>query len=561
MKSSEKSLQLAGSLILSLSISTIFASSLVSADGLATPPAYVLAHQVSVLAPQQPGNPFGVRAGLEDFFNQGGQFVNIFEHGYAGASNPSQTYLWTSFVGSIPPRAYLPPCANSTDSPCIESVSTRTLGESDWQIGSVASVQPQFNYGVICLGCTSDYGPFAPIPFEKAQQYGGVPSMWSLPTAPHGGGSDYRVDIQLNQRTQGNSCGPNPCTFIQIVPIQLGPSRSFDTILMPSSPVGRGVDFRQFEFPKNIEFRIVLRLAGAELLQPDGFFFGRVENLNVTSSSDDMKRLTISGSPMRVPFAQLSGVPLASVPDKLVNEVDSNLRKHWTCKAVDIESCVMQFASSSNNPLLFDFSSWENLGLKTIASGTMWEMRATNPPSTGGCANLWTNHGLSGTLATNSTVYSADVPIWNPASESFTYTVASTHLNEFGAPNRGYYELALKSDLVACLWGQNANASSAQVQIVSEDGTPQVATIDVHEQNGTFYFTAANFEYSNPKLKVTFVRPVKPTVTPIPSATPFASSTPVPKAKSKIMITCIKGKVVKKVTSMRPLCPSGFKTR
>lgn len=561
MKLNRKTQLLTSTIVAAFLLLTTLLALPISADNLATPPAFVLTHQVSLVGPQQPGNPFGVRVGLEDFFNQGGQFVNIFEHGYVGINNPNQTYLWSSFVGSIPARAYLPPCASPTDSPCIESVSTKAQGESIWQFASVSSSQPQINYGVICEVCTSDYGPFAPIPFDKTKQYGGVPSMWSLPSAPHGGGSDYRVDVQLNQKTQGNSCGPNPCTFIQIVPLQLGPSKSFDTIRMPSSPVGRGVDFRQFEFPKNLEFRIVLRLEGAELLQPDGFFFGRVENLDITSSPDDMKRLTISGTPMRVPFAQISGVPLANLPDHLLKDLDPNLRNIWSCKVVDVESCIMQFSSSSNNPLLYDFSSWENFGLKTIASGTMWEVRATNPPSTGNCANLWVSHGLTGTLSTNSTVYSADVPQWDPVSQSFTYTVASTHLDESGAKNRGFYELALKSDLVSCLWGKTASAANAVVQIVSEDGTTQVATTDVHEQGGIFYFTAANFEYSKPRLKVTFVKPIKPTATPIPSATPLPILTPTPKPKSKIVITCMKGKVVKKVTSVKPVCPNGYKKK
>lgn len=45
---------------------------------------------------------------------------------------------------------------------------------------------------------------------------------------------------------------------------------------------------------------------------------------------------------------------------------------------------------------------------------------------------------------------------------------------------------------------------------------------------------------------------------PTPSPTPSASSTAAPK---KITIVCVKGKVTKKVTAIKPKCPSGYKRR
>lgn len=537
---------------------TVSGSMPTSADNLLSPPAFVLTHQVSQATLPQPGNPFGIRVGLEDYFNQGGQFANIYEHGFVGDG------------GSRPSRAYLAPCVDPTDTPCIESVSSRSVGASSWELGSVSAVQPIYRYGVPCLACEGGalYEPFLPIPYDKSLQYGGNPSMWSLPQAPHGGGSDYRVDVQLNQRS-GSSCGYDPCTFIQIVPLELGPSLSLDTINIPTSPVGRGLDYHQFEFPKNIEFRVVIRLAGANLLKPDGFFFGRITNLKIESSDDEMKHLAISGTPVRVPFAQVYGIPMDSIPSALRDDLDPNLKSNVICRVADLEACVLQFASASNNPVMRDFTAWENLGLKALASGTIWEIRAANPPSAQNCTKLFVGNGLTGSVSTNSTLYSADVPTWDPLTQSFTYTVASTHLDEQGVPNRGFYQLALRSDVVACLWGKDASASSARVQIVSEDGTAQVATTDVHVQDGTFYFTAANFEYSNPKLRVSFLKPVITPVAPTqvvkglptPSASPLASSIHGPKPKSKISITCVKGKVIKKIINTKPICPSGYKKK
>ncbi|MEI6649629.1 MAG: hypothetical protein WCO08_08340, partial [Actinomycetes bacterium] len=190
---------------------------------------------------------------------------------------------------------------------------------------------------------------------------------------------------------------------------------------------------------------------------------------------------------------------------------------------------------------LTNFSGWEKFGLKTIGSGTIWEIRAANPPSAGVCSKLFVDNGITGTLTVNSTVYSSDVPSWSQATHSFTFSVGSTHLDENGQKNRGFYQLTLKSEIVKCLWGPDATGASAVVQIVSEDGSSQVASTSVRVQDGTFYFTAANFEYSNPKLKITFKKFVVPV--------------------KNITITCVKGKSTQKISGAKPVCPSDWKKK
>jgi hypothetical protein len=49
-------------------------------------------------------------------------------------------------------------------------------------------------------------------------------------------------------------------------------------------------------------------------------------------------------------------------------------------------------------------------------------------------------------------------------------------------------------------------------------------------------------------------------VEPTPTPTPSASATAKPVAK-KITITCVKGKAVKKVTAVKPKCPTGYKVK
>lgn len=555
--------------VLGVAVATLGVSSNpISADDLKTPLAYAIPLSAdSSIDPHTNYSNFGFRLGLADYFNQGLAYPDIFGHGYAGTNGLPQKNDFNSYEGPIPARAYLPPCVSETDSPCIESVSTRIVGDSNWQAGSVASVQPKIAYGSECGWCASSktYEPFISTPFDKEKQYGGYGSMWTLPQAQHGGGDDYRVDVQLNQRINGKtfgSCGTDPCTFMQIVPLKFGQSQSFDEVAGTYR-----ADYQVYEFPRNIEFRIVLRLAGAELIKPDGFFFGRVENMSVSGGTDELKRLTVTGTPVRVPIAEVWPVPVLSIPAELRADWGGYLENGWNCKTeVHIVNCIMPVlgGGSSGLNMLAHFADWEKRGLKTVAETTMWELRATDPFVVSQCAALWAQHVITGSLSTNATIYSTSVPTWDSESKSFTFTVASTHLGQGGVANRGYYRLALSSDLVKCLWGSDASAANAQIQIVSEDGTTQVATTNVQVQDGIFYFTAANFEYSNPKLKVSFV--ASPTPTPLVTISPSPQSplprqSPKPSSVKKVTITCVKGKVTRKVTAVKPACPLGFKRK
>lgn len=55
----------------------------------------------------------------------------------------------------------------------------------------------------------------------------------------------------------------------------------------------------------------------------------------------------------------------------------------------------------------------------------------------------------------------------------------------------------------------------------------------------------------------------KPKPTPTPSVSASASPTPIssPPLKASVVITCIKGKISKKVTGIQPKCPAGFKAK
>jgi hypothetical protein len=73
--------------------------------------------------------------------------------------------------------------------------------------------------------------------------------------------------------------------------------------------------------------------------------------------------------------------------------------------------------------------------------------------------------------------------------------------------------------------------------------------------------TAGGFTFSTPSIKVKFSQAAEPVVTPTPTppATPSAAVKPI--VTKKTVIVCMKGKVIKKVTAIKPKCPAGYKKK
>jgi hypothetical protein len=197
---------------------------------------------------------------------------------------------------------------------------------------------------------------------------------------------------------------------------------------------------------------------------------------------------------------------------------------------------------------------------KAIATQARWESSiwTTVSYSTGSRADIYgqmngclqSSKGILGQVSTNATVYSISAPLWDAATDSLSFTVAAPSFDSDGEKKKGVYDLALREDIAKCLWGKDLAKSNAKIEILNSDGTSQVATTTFKLFNGFVYFRAAGFHYSVPKIKVSVVD--------LPaSSTPKAAVTP-QKATS---ITCIKGKIAKKVTAVKPKCPAGYKKR
>ena len=159
---------------------------------------------------------------------------------------------------------------------------------------------------------------------------------------------------------------------------------------------------------------------------------------------------------------------------------------------------------------------------------------------------------LQGLVTTNSLLFSAFPPVFREG--GLEYEVAGLHFDSKGALFTGKYTLIHNNDFARCLYKINRLPTSATVQITSDNGTSQITTVTVNSDEIWSTLRASNFTFSRKTLKVDLKAPSS-----IPTKTP--SSTPTKLTKKKTTITCVKGKLTKKVAAVKPKCPAGYKKK
>ena len=82
--------------------------------------------------------------------------------------------------------------------------------------------------------------------------------------------------------------------------------------------------------------------------------------------------------------------------------------------------------------------------------------------------------------------------------------------------------------------------------MTSADGVPELATTVVGEKDGWLHLSANNFEFSSPTVVAKLTQDVAPAPT-------------IAKKPASKTITCVNGKLTKKVTTAA--CPKGYKKK
>ena len=156
---------------------------------------------------------------------------------------------------------------------------------------------------------------------------------------------------------------------------------------------------------------------------------------------------------------------------------------------------------------------------------------------------------LHGLVVTNASIFENGPPEFKDG--SLNYRVAGVHNNLDGSEFKGRYTYIVRSDTARCYYGFSNAPIEARVEVLSSNNTTQVASVLVSEKDGFIKLQADNFTFSSPTIKVKFSQD---------SAQPTATTAKVTPKKSST-VTCIKGKMSKKITGVNPKCPAGYKKK
>ena len=139
------------------------------------------------------------------------------------------------------------------------------------------------------------------------------------------------------------------------------------------------------------------------------------------------------------------------------------------------------------------------------------------------------------------------VPQWDLSDRTLSVTIPAPHLKVDGSQNVGNLNFEVPVAVANCMWGIDLRGATQTTVSVfyPELGTTEVMTADAKVLDDIYYLSVSNFHYSSPTFKVKIVQTTATTKT----------------VATKKTITCIKGKLTKKVTGLAPKCPAGYKKK
>jgi hypothetical protein len=327
-------------------------------------------------------------------------------------------------------------------------------------------------------------------------------------------------------------------------------------------------------YPANFKFALKVRLS----IAPAGWMHGRMYNPEITiEKSGSNTLLTVSANPTGVPsiykhfmWAEMPVQLRDHYDPKSGKYYDSNTGKYinggegWTNTIVQSTDYQQRAWTTAPSPYSASAIDELNLWLPFVNNTAtvvpqFWSFRSLTQQELQGANKCFSDSSqLNGIVTTNSTAYSPGPPVFDKSAGDLNYRVAAPHYLANGKDAfKGTYDLLMRSEVARCIYGFSNAPIKANISIVSNDGSPQVATTVVNEKAGWLHLSANNFEFSSPTVKVSLQQEA-PAVFPKSSA----SEAPVQQAAAKkTSITCVKGKVSKKVVAVNPTCPKGYKKK
>ncbi|MFM8253931.1 MAG: hypothetical protein ACKN9O_01695 [Actinomycetota bacterium] len=469
----------------------------------------------------------------------------------------------------------LPPCKSAEDRMCIDGLS----------LGTGQGALEKANLEREVDAPTTPADPITGLP------RGGAISLWSSPSVVNKSGSKtYSVAVQVYYFQNREKIGAggkrnNPLTLVSmkasVFPVSVDsgkfyPLELYESVNGDGAPTFgsrlKGNDYdnlagcawleqdkcgRYVDFADDTRVSLTLRM-GSEMT---GWLYGRMKDVNVSVNPLDKKynSITIEGATVVAPGAYgfLKKSELANYP--AMNERIKLSYGEFGYNQI-INSQYSSAGGYSPVGNFEDFSVFEPILKSRPDARAQWLIQS------GASANGYTAEiqgncfgdktKLLGIVTTNALIYSPSAPEFKNG--TLNYKVAGLHHQADGVTlTRGTYDLAIRSETARCIYGFSDAPFQASVSVIGADGQEQtIATESIREdaKREWLFLSAQNFTFSSPVIKVKLTQEKK--LTKSTTSTSAAGK----KAPTK-SITCVKGKIVRKVSGSNPKCPTGFKKR
>ncbi len=316
----------------------------------------------------------------------------------------------------------------------------------------------------------------------------------------------------------------------------------------------------QSEFTPDSRLQLVLHLP----TQISSWLLGRMKDpeisvVSLTKNSNllkDISRVTISADSVEIPMisAKVDLADVTPAQKKYFTDPQNNLGRPDFPN--NLKGYIGGNTASSYDLAFEKYELFKNQWPKNAQLMLpRWSVRSLmgSTPEFSQCASVSPGK-FQGVVTTNASIYQGAPPTFD--GESFDYKLAGVHNKTNGEEFKGSYDLVCDSKFARCLYKFSSAPIRASVSITNAEGNSNIATSTFTEKDGWMKLSANGFTFSSPKIKVKLEqdKAVAPTATPAPS------STVKPVAK-KATITCIKGKVTKRVSAVNPKCPAGYKKK
>lgn len=308
-------------------------------------------------------------------------------------------------------------------------------------------------------------------------------------------------------------------------------------------------------FPSDYKFGVTLRMNK----QVYGWLQGRMQETTFTSERIATGvKISVVGYPTVVPSIAGGGVSSQFGP-----ALQTRYKNDMALGLPYFDN----FTADRGSISLQAFEDWAPiLGDKATVMPSTWSFRNIKKDEflisglrAGQCIVSAMKTGIGGIVTTNATVYSSGPPVFNELTQSLDYKVAAPHFDSKGNEFKGYYNLKITAETARCIYNFQAVPLQATISVVSPQGEKVIATTILKSDDKWLELTAANFGFSTPTLRVRLSTELaKPGVSAQPSVAPTQSTN---SNQKKITIVCVKGKISKKVTAVKPVCPKGYKKK